>query len=116
MIENKALAREAPYELGGYRKVFAVNQDVVGKIELFQRGYAAQKIRLQQESIVGLTLHDVANADQPRLSSQDLQLRPNVRRPQINPADHPENPRRILSQLYEPVSFFQRLSGLDRNR
>src|SRR5580692_9542640 len=116
MIKHKTLARESLHKFGGDGKVFRVNQDVVSQIEFFQRGNAAKKIWLQQESIVGFTLHDVANADELWVLSQDLQLRSNVRGTQIDPANYAENPRRTLSQLEKPARFFQRLPRLHRNR
>jgi hypothetical protein len=52
-----------------------VNQDVVGQIELFQGGNAAQEVWLQQEAIVGFTLYEVPDSEQFWISSQSLQLR-----------------------------------------
>src|ERR1700722_9622120 len=116
MIENKALAREPCYEFCGYGKMLAVNQDVVGQIELFQDRNAAHEIRSQHKTIVRLTLYDVANADQLRISSQHFQFRPNHWRPQIDPADHSQNRRGTRSQIEKPASFFQRLACLNRDR
>src|ERR1700733_1782239 len=116
MIEDEALTRKAFYKFGRYRKVFSVDQDVVSKIEFFQDGNAAQEIRPQQETIVRFTLHDVTYADQFRTLSQDLQLQSNVWRLQVDPADYPENRGRVLRQFEEPVSFFQCLARLNRNR
>jgi len=62
-----ALVREALHKLGGYRKMLRVYQDVVGQTELLKRGNAAQEVGLHQEAIVGLTLHDVAEADEFRI-------------------------------------------------
>ncbi len=62
VIEHEALPREACDKLGRYRKMFGVNQNVIGQIELFESGNASQKIWLQKEAIVGLALHDMANA------------------------------------------------------
>ena len=96
--------------------MFRVNQNVVSEIELFERGNSPQKLWLQQEPVVRLTLHDVADADQFGISSQGFQLRPNVRRPQVSPADHAENRRRALRQLKKPTCLFQCLAHLNGNR
>jgi len=39
-----------------------INQDVVGEIKFFERRDPAKKIRLQQEPVVRLALHNVADA------------------------------------------------------
>src|SRR5271167_2596911 len=74
MIEHKPLAREAFHKLGGDRKMFGVNQDVVGEIEFLQRRNAAQEFRLQQEATVRFTLYHVTDTDKFWISRQDLQL------------------------------------------
>jgi hypothetical protein len=111
MIEDKAL-----HEFGGGRKVLGVNQDVIGKIEFFEDGNAAQEVRLEKKAIVGLALHDVADPDQLRILSHNLQLRSNVRGPQVGPANHAENRRRPLSQPEKPAGFFHCLARLNGNR
>src|ERR1017187_6303825 len=116
MSEDKALEREPLSKLGGYWKMLGVNQNVVSQIEFFEDGNTAQEIGLQQEAIVGLALHNVADADQFRISSDDVQLRPDVWRAQVGPSDHAENPWRALGQLEQPSGFFQRLARLNRDR
>src|ERR1035437_3409021 len=82
---------------------------------------ASRDIPCAQESMLplligGLALHNVADADEFRISSDDVQLRSDVRRAQVGPSDHAENPRRALGQLEQPAGFFQRLARLNRNR
>ena len=50
MIEHETLPRKPLDEFGRHRKMFRVDQNVVGEIELFQHRNATKKIRLQQES------------------------------------------------------------------
>jgi len=71
---------------------------------------------LQQEAIVRFALHDVADAHKFWIPSQDLQLRPNIGRPQINPADDSKNRGRALGEIEEPASFLERLARLNCNR
>src|SRR5580700_9209791 len=61
MIEDEALAGEALDKFSSDGKMFGVNQNVIGEIELLERGNAAEKLWPQKEAIIGLALRDVAN-------------------------------------------------------
>src|SRR5579864_1543048 len=93
-----------------------VNQDVISQIEFFQDGNAAQEFWLQQEAVVGFALHEVSDADQFLISSQHLQLRSDIRRSQVDPADYTQNPRKAVGQVEKPTSLFERLPCLNYYR
>ena len=113
MIKHEALAWETLHKLGGDGKVFGVDQDIVSKIELLKRGNSPQKFWLQQEPVVRLTLHDVADPDELRIPGKVFQLRTNVRGPQVSPANDTENRRRALRQLKKPACLFHCLACLN---
>src|SRR5450759_2491388 len=94
--------------------MLGVNQNVVGEVELFQRGNASKEFWLQQEA-VRFALYDVANPDQLGISRKGCQLRLDLRRQQVDPADDTQNERRIPGQIEEPLRLFQRLPCLNCN-
>ena len=116
MIQNEALAREASHELRRDRKMLGIDEQVVGEIKLFKQRNAPEEFRLQQESIVWFTLHDVANPNQLGVSCKGFQLRTDVGGPQIDPSDHTQNERSVCGQFEEPSSLFQRLPRLNGYR
>src|SRR5713101_5180957 len=105
MVQDKALPGKPLYELGSYRKISGVNEDVVGKIEFLQHRNTAQKIWLKQE-IIGLALDNVANPDEFWISCERFQLRPQTRGTQIDPADDSKN-----EELCAASSSSQRVSS-----
>src|SRR5260370_41896142 len=108
MIQDKALPRKSPYELRCNRKMLGINQEVVGKIEFFQYGNAAQKIGLKQE-VVRLALDNVANPYKFCPPRKRLQLGTQLWRTQIDPAYDSENEGIVFGHFQEPAGFFQRL-------
>ena len=104
MVKHETLTWKVPHKLGSHRKMPGIDQNVVGQIKLFQRRNAAQKFRSQQESIVGLALHHVANANQPGILCQSPQLRPDLGRLQVNPSHHSQYEWRGCSQFEAAIA------------
>ena len=99
MIEDKTLAREPFYKFGGDRKMPGVNQDVVGQIELFPGGNAAQEVWLQQEAIVGFTLYGGAGF-RPVL---DFAPKPSAASEPPATASRPSRPHRESRGSAQPI-------------
>ncbi len=116
MIEHKTLPRESLNKFCRDRKMFCVDQDVVGEVEFLQQCDASKKIRPQEKAIVSFRLHDVANANKLRISGENAKLRAHIRRTQIDPPNHSNYLRRPVRQPEEPSSLFQRLSRLNGDR
>src|SRR6266849_1112904 len=115
MIQHKTLAGKMPHKLRRYRKVSRINQDVVRQIKFFQRGNSTEEVWPQQEAIVRFALHNVANPNQLGVPRKNLQLRTDLWRLKINPADNSQNKRRGRSQFEQPSSFLERLPRLYRH-
>src|SRR5436190_17130018 len=99
MVEHKPLARKALDKLSRHAQMFGENQNVVSKIEFFERSNSAEKIRLHQETIVGLILDDMPHANKLGIASKLLQLFANLGRPQVHPSHHAKNKRRRLREV-----------------
>ena len=93
MVEHKPLARKALDKLSRHAQMFGENQNVIGKIELFERGNSAEKIRLHQETIIGLALYDMPHTNKLGIAGKLLQLFANLRGPQVHPSHHAKNKR-----------------------
>ena len=86
-----------------------VDQDVVGETEVAQGGHAAQELRPQQEAVVGLGLHDVAQAHElgrpangsswARRSGACRSTQPTTPRDERVPIGQLEQPARLLQGL-----------------
>ena len=75
-----------------------IDQQVVRQTKRFELRDAAAEPRAQEKPIVGLALHDVADAHQLWMRGESIELGPHVGRLQIEPPDHPGDLRMVLRQ------------------
>jgi hypothetical protein len=115
VIEHERLRLEARDELGSHRQMMVINQDVVAETELLQHRDAAAEGRPEQKPIVGLALHDVANADELRMRCHLFELRTHGVALQIDPADDTGNRGMRLRQRQQKPRFLERLPRLHRD-
>src|SRR5438094_4193406 len=113
MIEDEAMPREPPHELDRDRKVPRIDEDVVGEAELLQQSDAPPEVGSQQEAVVGLALHDVPHADEPRVIPKTLELRAGLRRAQVDPADDARYEGVALGQVEQPRGLLKAVLRLD---
>ena len=69
----------------------------------------------RSEKVVRLRLHDVADADELRMRGDALELRVDVVRLQIDPADDAGDERMRVGQREQPARFLERLPRLHRD-
>ena len=113
VIEHEALPAEPRDELGRGGQVSRVNQEVVGEAATLEQRDAATKSRPQHEAIVGLVLHDMADADELRMRGESRQLLCGVVRLQIDPANDSRDKGVRIRQLEQPLGFAECLAGLN---
>ncbi len=65
------------------------------------------------QKAVGLGLHDVPQAHELRMVRESANLRLDVRRLQIDPADDASDERVLIGQRQQPARLLQRLADLD---
>ena len=63
--------------------------------------------------MVRFVLNDVADSSEPGMRGEHHQLFAHLRAAQVNPADHPLDKRKSISQFEQPARFFDRLPRLN---
>lgn len=93
VIEDEALVWQSFDELDRSGKLAGVDQNVIGQIEFLQASDAAEEFRAQHEGVIGFVLHDVANADEARVSGELSELLIDACTAEIDPADNAADER-----------------------
>ncbi len=116
VIEDEALVRESARELERGGELARVDEDVVGEIERGEGGDAALEVGAEHEVVVGLVLHDVADAAEFLVHGEASELVADVDRAEVDPADHAADEVVLRRELEQPLRLGDVLLRLDCDR
>jgi hypothetical protein len=114
VVEHQRLRGVGGDELDDPRQVARVDEDLVDELVPRERAHAAAEVRALEEALVGLVLHDVAQALEPRLAREARELALDLGRAQVRPADDAHHERVRAREAEQELRLGAARAGLHR--
>ena len=115
MVEDEGLRREMLRQADRGLELPGVDQDIEGQPKALELGDPALEILAEHEAVVGLFLHDVADADELRVNGEARKIGFDAVGAQVDPADDTFYDGMLVRKTEEPVRFADHLTGLHGN-
>ena len=112
MVDDESLLREFRDKIHGSGQLFRINQNVIREAEFFEARDPSHELLADQKPIVGLRLHDMAEAAQFLESGEETQPFSNQWGAQVNPANDSRDLRIAVREIQKKFRFFLRLLRL----
>src|SRR6266481_706963 len=112
VVDDESLLREFRDKIHGSGQLFRINQNVIREAEFFEARDPSHELLADQKPIVGLRLHDMAEAAQFLEAGEETQPFSNQWGAEVNPTNDSRDLRIAVREIQKKFRFFLRLLRL----